>query len=247
MKFVKQNHKIGRPILEAEKKGLEEIKRSQSTHHLRTPKIDQLTQDSLILEKIETKTPTTSDWQDLARGMAKFYLVQREKFGFDEDNFIGDNPQRNRWEQDWGSFFLEHRLGFQASLIRQKKFQEQVRSWLNRLKTKIKAVLSIKRACLCHGDLWSGNVIFDEKGPVLIDPAVYYGDPLSDLAMTQLFGGFAQEFYQEYASQTPKVKNQGLKIQIYQLYHLLNHYNLFGGHYLQQTTDLMEKIEHEMS
>ncbi len=159
-----------------------------------------------------------------------------ESFGFEGDNFIGATPQPNRWTADWVEFFAQHRLAFQLGLARRAglsdgsldrlgdRLLERLGEWLD---------LPEERPCLIHGDLWSGNFLVDSVGePVLVDPAVYYAHREAELAMTRLFGGFDAGFYDAYEEEWPLPPETAERQQIYALYHLLNHLNLFGTGYL---------------
>lgn len=158
-----------------------------------------------------------------------------EKFGFDHDNYLGSTKQVNQWESDWTEFFAKYRLGFQLDLARQNGYTGELQKLGERLMEKLGLYLDepAEKPCLLHGDLWGGNAMADEKGePAIIDPACYYGRREADLAMTKLFGGFGSRFYVAYEEAWPLTEGSEERLDIYQLYHLLNHLNLFGGSYL---------------
>lgn len=232
--FIKTNPLPGTRALECERRGLEELRRHQSRHGLHTPEVLKSEPHQLTLERIAGISPSTQDWQRLGEGLAKLHQVTSDQFGFSEDNFIGLNPQPNPSSKNWGEFFFTHRLLFQTSLIQEHKLKSQLLNDLEAHKQKLIDFLNAHnpKPSLLHGDLWSGNIMFDASGPWLIDPAVYYGDKECDLAMTKMFGGFSSEFYSAYYSLSPLPDHHEKRFIIYNLYHYLNHYNLFGGGYL---------------
>lgn len=163
----------------------------------------------------------------LGRMLAAMHRRTGERFGWARDNYIGSTPQANAWRDDWSKFWLECRLEPQLELARRNGFRIALPSmkWLEGHRP---------MPSLLHGDLWSGNAGFTPEGPVLFDPAVYYGDREADLAMTELFGGFPRAFYEAYHAAWPLEEGYERRKHLYNLYHLLNHLNLFGGRYLPQ-------------
>jgi fructosamine-3-kinase len=181
----------------------------------------------LVMEFLELRA--RGDWATLGRMLAHAHRQTGPRFGWARDNFIGATPQRNGWRDDWRQFFAEYRLAPQLALAREKGFEIDIGSALDALDGHRPA------PSLVHGDLWSGNAAFLADGaPVLFDPAVYYGDREADLAMTELFGGFPEEFYAAYDAAYPLEPGYARRKHLYNLYHLLNHLNLFGGGYLEQ-------------
>jgi fructosamine-3-kinase len=166
-----------------------------------------------------------ADWPAMGRMLAQLHRTTSERFGWQTDNWIGLSPQENGWYDDWAAFFLEKRLRPQAA-----------RCGLQDELPEVAKILAGHRpqASLLHGDLWRGNAGFVAEGPVFFDPAVYYGDREADLAMTELFGGFPAEFYAAYGAELPLGPGHERRKLLYNLYHLLNHLNLFGGGYLAQ-------------
>ena len=146
---------------------------------------------------------------------------------------------------DWGAFFLDYRLKPQVRMIADSRVKAEFESRLAEHASALCGFLN--RHCshpsLLHGDLWAGNVLFDQDGPWLIDPTVYYGDREADLSMTELFGGFSPAFYQAYDSVYPRSNAYEVKRPIYNLYHTLNHYNLFGGSYLGTCRRYLDEFE----
>ncbi|MDX2175287.1 MAG: fructosamine kinase family protein [Candidatus Sumerlaeia bacterium] len=160
-------------------------------------------------------------------------------FGFAHDNYIGATPQRNGWMDDWLDFLRERRFLPQLALLERNGLSSRkLRHLTDRLLGRLPELLgesAREPAVLLHGDLWGGNYLVDERGePVLIDPAAYHGHREMDLAMTQLYGGFPGSFLQGYDEEWPLAPGWRERMPIYQLYHMLNHANLFGAHYLEQ-------------
>ncbi|HYG55202.1 MAG TPA: fructosamine kinase family protein [Burkholderiales bacterium] len=175
------------------------------------------------MERLELGAPP--DWEAMGRMLASLHRHNHDRFGWASDNWIGLSPQQNGWSANWTEFFLEKRLKPQAKKC----------GLLERLPDLEQILGSHRpRPSLLHGDLWSGNAGFTPEGPVLFDPAVYYGDREADLAMTELFGGFPGTFYEAYNDALPVPDGYEKRKHLYNLYHLLNHLNLFGGGYRAQ-------------
>lgn len=181
----------------------------------------------LMLEYLELQG--RGDFAALGTMLAAAHRRTAERFGWRRDNSIGATPQANAWHDDWSAFWLERRLRPQLELARSRGFAME--------EVPVERLLQGHRpqASLLHGDLWSGNAGFLAGGaPVLFDPAVYHGDREADLAMTELFGGFPTEFYAAYGEAYPLPPGYETRKHLYNLYHLLNHLNLFGEGYLAQ-------------
>jgi fructosamine-3-kinase len=217
------------------------------THNddLNIPHIYYVSQEQLQLQQIKVVAPTKQHFEQLGRGLAKLHEVPHEQYGFSSDNYIGLNAQKNEWSSNWGVFFYEFRLMYQLGLIQDRPLKAHFKERLVQHKTKIIDFLNDNHthASLLHGDLWSGNVLFDNEHVYLIDPAVYYGDSEADIAMTQLFGGFDEAFYATYCKYRTFSKGYEHKKVIYNLYHYLNHFNLFGLGYLDACMQSVEAIE----
>lgn len=177
--------------------------------------------------------------------LAQMHRHTAEQFGWHRDNTIGSTPQLNDWMDDWIYFWGEQRLGYQLELAgkhgigaRTLQKGEQLQGTLNAFFTGYAPEPSI-----LHGDLWSGNYGISRDGePVIFDPAVYFGDREADLAMTELFGGFGSEFYAGYQAAWPLDAGYQQRKTLYNLYHILNHYNLFGGGYASQAEGMIDRL-----
>jgi fructosamine-3-kinase len=168
-----------------------------------------------------------ADWPAMGRMLAALHRNVSDRFGWAADNWIGLSPQRNALSSDWAGFFRDYRLLPQIERARKKGYALEMPSL---------SLLERHRpqASLVHGDLWGSNAGFTAQGPVIFDPAVYYGDREVDLAMSELFGGFPTEFYSAYQDAFPLDPGYESRKPLYNLYHLLNHLNLFGAGYLAQ-------------
>jgi fructosamine-3-kinase len=178
------------------------------------------------------------DFTALGRMLARLHQRTGAQYGWGRDNYIGATPQHNRQTKDWKTFWREQRLAPQLELARRNGHRLDIGSVCDLLDGHEPA------PSLVHGDLWSGNVGFSADGaPVLFDPAVYYGDAEVDIAMTELFGGFAPAFYSAYG---PMAAGYETRKHLYNLYHLLNHLNLFGGGYLAQVNSTLGLLRHAL-
>lgn len=165
------------------------------------------------------------------------------RFGWAYDNVIGETPQPNRWNADWATFFAENRIGFQLELAARDGGRAFAHG--DKLVARIPELLAghDPQPSLLHGDLWSGNAGFTPIGtPVLYDPASYYGDREVDLAFSEMFGGFEPEFYSGYRALYPLDDGYESRRELYNLYHVLNHHNLFGGHYGDQAEAMIRRL-----
>ncbi|MCH7587259.1 MAG: fructosamine kinase family protein [Chloroflexi bacterium] len=195
----------------------------------------------LLLEDLAPARRATGYWQSFAHQLAELHKNRKSRFGFDNNNYIGSTAQDNTWEDDGYLFFGQNRLGKQAELGLKKGYlSSQDMDRIERLIGKLNQLIPEQPASLLHGDLWTGNLIADSQGnPALIDPAVHFGWAEADLAMTDLFGGFSDEFYAAYTEANPLTSGWKERFPIYNLYHLLNHVNLFGLSYLGQVRTIL--------
>ena len=221
-------------MFNAEKIGLETI---ANTNTIATPKVfaSSIFQNNafLILEFIESKSPNNKDFENLGHKLAELHKHQSSDFGFFNDNFIGSLLQHNNIHPNWAKFYISQRLLPQIELANSKKLLEQKDVPNSETMQKVcNDIFKQVSPSLLHGDLWSGNYLISTEGkPYLIDPAVYYGHSEVDIAMSKLFGGFGTSFYETYHSSFPKTQEFDARIELYQLYYLLVHLNLFGKSY----------------
>jgi fructosamine-3-kinase len=243
--FVKLAGSAGSASLAAEAQGLAELAAARA---LKVPRV--LAHGAaagtafLALEWIAAVAPDARCEARLGAGLAALHGQHAARFGYGHDNFIGATPQENAWMDDWATFFREQRLRPQLARAAQRGFAAEV-SGAERLLEVVPALLAGRTAAasLLHGDLWGGNWLAGEDGePVLIDPAVYYGDREADLAMTTLFGGFGAAFYRAYEACAPRAPGWQVRTDLYNLYHVLNHANLFGGGYAHEARAMMERL-----
>ena len=235
--FVKTNHSQYPDALLKEAHGLQQLQQLialQSDNPLHIPDIFSVSESELIITAIKATSPNRLQLEQLGRGLAQLHRTQQPYFGLDEDNYIGPNPQINSPTRDWGEFFIQRRLNYQISLVKNHRIRANYKDILEHSSYRLREFLNeyCQHPSLVHGDLWQGNVMFDQHNVWLIDPAVYYGDREVDLAMTEMFGGFDEPFYTSYDKHFPRTEEYAVKRDIYNLYHYLNHYNLFGNNYL---------------
>ena len=232
--FLKQNAGAPTEMFEREFEGLTALAESGFDPLSRTCKF-------MLTEELRPAGRASDYWERLGAELAALHNQEGEAFGFDNDNFIGSTRQPNARSSDGHEFFAEHRLGFQAELARGRELlsAEDVKA-VEGIAGKLSNLIPEQPASLIHGDLWSGNVTSGSHGePALIDPATHYGWAEAELGMTQLFGGFPQAFYAAYEQARPLEPGWRDRLDLYNLYHLLNHLNLFGPGYLGQVRQIL--------
>ncbi len=207
----------------------------------------------LALEWLDLEPAAASDRTaqgQLGERLAMQHRVTAPRCGWHRDNTIGATPQLNEWDRDWVRFFRERRLGVQLELAARNGLGTRGVERGRELGERCGAFFSSYRPVpsLLHGDLWGGNwgVVSGAREPVIFDPAVYYGDRETDIAMTRLFGGFGPRFYAVYQATWPLDQAAGTRRTLYNLYHVLNHFNLFGGGYGRQAEGMIEKLLAEL-
>jgi fructosamine-3-kinase len=190
-------------------------------------------EDFLLMEDLSPAPQKQGYWEDFGVQMACLHNHTNERFGFEHDNYIGSTPQKNSWEADGYKFFAQHRLNFQVELAGKRGLLSKLEvEMAAKLGAKLHELVPAQPASIVHGDLWGGNATTDKKGaPAIIDPAAHFGWAEADLAMTALFGGFNERFYSAYNEARPLEVGWRGRFEIYNLYHLLNHLNLFGRGY----------------
>ena len=197
----------------------------------------------LVLEWLDLGRGNNSSWLEMGKQLALMhYQGTNDRFGWDINNTIGSTPQINTWNSNWADFFAEERIGYQLRLAQRKggNFPE-----IQSIVRKVRSRLADREpeASIVHGDLWSGNADITTQGqPTIFDPATYYGDREVDIAMTELFGGFPPAFYQGYNQQWQLDTGYKKRKNIYNLYHILNHFNLFGGSYSSQAQRMIQQL-----
>jgi protein-ribulosamine 3-kinase len=244
--FVKLGPPAAQTAFAAEADGLQELRAARA---VRVPEVLATGAAGaaafLALEWIERGQADEACERRLGEGLAAQHAVTAARFGWRRDNTIGRTPQANAWSADWVEFFRERRLRPQLSLAAQHGFGRLLAGRGERLLEALPGLLAghSPRASLLHGDLWGGNWLASAAGePVLIDPAVYYGDREADLAMTRLFGGFGAGFYRAYEAAAALPAGAALRAELYNLYHVLNHANLFGGGYGSQARGIIDRL-----
>ncbi len=240
--FLKTNHSAPADMFSGEAGGLTALQ-APGGAHIPTPYLHG--SDFLLMEDLSPAARRPDYWPVFGRQLALLHNQTQARFGFFHDNYIGSTPQPNHWTEDGYSFFLEQRLMFQARMAHQSgllPFDEV--DQVERLARRLPDLIPVQPASLIHGDLWSGNAITDAGGwPALIDPAVHYGWAEAELAMTALFGSFPDTFYRAYQEIRPLEKNFRHRFPIYNLYHLLNHLNLFGLSYKSAVNAILKEFD----
>lgn len=198
----------------------------------------------LLLEYIESGNPSNVFWKTFGFELASLHKITNPFFGLGSGNFIGSLPQRNNASDNWVTFFINERLNVQIDFAKkQSAIDNKTISKFEELYKKLPDIFPEEQPALIHGDLWNGNFIIDVYGnPVLFDPSVCYTHREMDLAMSQLFGGFDRLFYESYNEAFPLQNGFNQRVEIYQLYYLMVHVNLFGGGYLRSVKNILSKF-----
>ncbi len=234
-------------MFETEAKGLRLLQLSKS---ISTPEIIGLDEVDgvafLLLTYIPPAPKTDTFWQNFGHSLALLHRDHTHShFGLDHHNYIGSLVQQNNYEADWVSFFVNQRISPQLKMaVDSGKMNTHHIKGFDQVFNKLNFLLPKEPACLTHGDLWSGNFLANNQEEVeLIDPAVSYAHREMDMAMTYLFGGFNPIFYAAYQTTYPLDKGFADRVEIYQLYYLLVHVNLFGGSYVQSVERILQKFQ----
>jgi protein-ribulosamine 3-kinase len=243
--FFKWNKNAPSDMFEAEAKGLM-LLRVANKIQLPKPLSQGIYNEIpyLLLEFIEEKEKHINFWEDFGRSIAELHTSTNSYYGLDHENYIGKLHQKNTPEKNWIFFFIENRLKMQLNMAIEKKLVPL--EWLPKFENlfnKLPELLPLEPPALLHGDLWSGNFMSNDKGePVIIDPAVYYGHREIEIAFTHLFGGFSYKFYDSYNEAFPILPRFKERIEVYNLYPLLVHVNLFGAGYLSGIKTTLDKF-----
>lgn len=246
--FVKTNHVRYGDMFVAEAEGLQAM---AASHTIRVPEVIAYGSDAaqcyIVMENLDLSG--RCDSRLLGEQLAAMHAVTAEQFGWHIDNTIGATEQVNTREQDWITFWREHRLGFQLKLAAQNGYGGELQRLGERLLADFPALFASysPQASMLHGDLWSGNYGGLADGePVIFDPAFYYGDREAELAMTTLFGGFSADFYVAYNNAWPLDDGYRTRKTFYNIYHIINHANLFGGGYHGQAIGMIQQVLAEL-
>ncbi|MCH5210198.1 MAG: fructosamine kinase family protein [Oscillospiraceae bacterium] len=247
--FMKSNMRSDASFFVAEAEGLAAIAR---TNAIGTPRVLGYGTDSgkafLLLQFVTGKSRVSGYWENFGRQLAKMHMAETKEYvtggvyGFNSDNYIGHSRQINTPHNDWIGFFRDCRLDVQFHMA-EKYFDPAERKQINRLLERLDTLLiEPEHPSLLHGDLWSGNFMTGDDGKAwLIDPAVYVGHAEADIAMTELFGGFSETFYAAYREVAPMQAGYADRRDLYNLYQLLNHLNMFGGSYLSSVRRIIRR------
>lgn len=248
--FVKVNAATGLPMFEAEAAGLAEL---AATRTVRVPRPVcwgvAAGQAYLVLEYLPLGGSGARAMEILGRQLAALHQLPQPYFGWHRDNTIGSTPQPNGHCDDWVEFWRERRLGFQLDLAARNGHGGELQRRGEAVLSRLEGLYAGHRPqpALLHGDLWGGNTgCLADGEPVIFDPAVYYGDREADLAMTELFGGFSERFHAAYRETLPLEPGYPRRRTLYNLYHVLNHLNLFGGGYRAQAERMLAQLLAEL-
>ncbi len=246
--FVKTNHVRYGDMFAAEAEGLREM---ASSHTIRVPEVIAYGQDAascyIVMEYLDLSGRV--DNVLLAEQLAAMHAVTADQYGWHIDNTIGATAQPNTPCSDWIRFWREQRLGFQLQLAARNGYGGELQTLGERLLADFPVLFNSYTpvASMLHGDLWSGNYGgLDEGVPVIFDPAFYYGDREAELAMTTLFGGFGADFYAAYNNAWPLDDGYAVRKTFYNIYHIINHTNLFGGGYHSQAISMIKQVLAEL-
>jgi fructosamine-3-kinase len=245
--FVKLNRSDLLDMFAAEAAALQQLRATRSVRVPRTICFG-VTQDQayLVLEYIELSG--NGDSEAAGRQLAALHRASWDRFGWQRDNTIGSTPQPNTPTTDWIEFWRRQRLGFQLQLAAKNGYLGRLQQRGEILLQEFSPLIDHRPSpSLIHGDLWGGNLGYDgHRQPVIYDPAVYYADREAELAMTELFGGFGGRFYDAYNTAWPLNAGYRTRKTLYNLYHALNHLNLFGGGYAAQALDMIDRLLAEL-
>ncbi|MDH5622344.1 MAG: fructosamine kinase family protein [Gammaproteobacteria bacterium] len=243
--FRKQGPLTALSMFEAEAEGLAELKKAGA---IRVPEVYDVGTDAdgayIAMERLELERGRDRDAATLGEELAALHRHTADLHGWHRDNTIGSTPQHNSQTNDWVAFFRGHRLQFQLDLAARNGYLGELQDRGKQLAEHLGELFEgyDPAPSLLHGDLWAGNWGVTDGVPVIFDPAVYFGDRETDIAMTQLFGGFGGAFYRAYERAWPLSAGSAKRLELYKLYHVLNHLNLFGSAYLNQALSILRQL-----
>lgn len=241
--FIKLNDKSKLEQFESEAYSLSQISQLNTLH---CPQVvtygSTLDKSYLVLEYLPLNNGSEHNWHQFGRQLAQMHLNSSHgQFGWQQDNYIGNTRQPNNWQSNWKTFFSEQRIGWQLQLLAEKSIHLGNIEYIVEICHDLLLHHQVT-PCLVHGDLWQGNIGFNDCGIYVYDPASYYGDREVDVAMTELFGHLPSSFYRGYQEVYPLEKDFDKRKLVYNFYHVLNHANLFGGVYIIQAKANLTRI-----
>jgi fructosamine-3-kinase len=243
--FVKTNGAARLAMFEAEAAGLNAIADTQTIGAPRALCTGSSGDTAfIVMRHLHLGNGNALGWREAGRQLAALHRCSADAYGWDRGNTIGATPQHNDWQADWVTFWRDQRLAFQLAEAARNGYRGRLQSLGEKLLARFPVLIDhAPSPSLLHGDLWGGNLSFTHSGEAVVyDPAVYYGDREADLAMTELFGGFSADFYASYRDAWPLDAGYRVRKTLYNLYHVLNHLNLFGGGYGGQAQGMMERL-----
>ncbi len=245
--FLKWNSDCHSDLFIREAESLHELRKA-AREFVRVPKVIAAkevdhTPGYLVQEYLKPGTGALADEEKLGHGLATIHNFKNTEFGFFHDNYCGSTTQNNKWNSSWSDFFSNNRIRFLLDMIQENRpFPLSEMKIFERLVNRLPDLLPRRsNPVLIHGDLWSGNYMMTQKGPALIDPASYYADAEMEFGIITMFGGFSQRFYSAYNEINPLEKGWQERNPLFQLYHVLNHYYLFGGGYGSQAINIAKR------
>jgi len=248
--FVKLNRPEQSDMFAAEAAGLAELAATQTVRIPQPIAHGETSEHAfLVLEYIDFGSASPASQRQFGRQLALLHEQRQPYFGWCRDNTIGSTPQPNPQSTDWINFWRSQRLQHQLQLAAHKGYRGHLQTSGAQLRDRLAGFFHgyQPHPSLLHGDLWGGNAATDKQGnPVMFDPACYYGDKEADLAMTELFGGFGADFYAAYRETSPLDQGYAVRKVLYNLYHILNHLNLFGSGYLGQAENMILRLLSEV-
>ncbi|NQZ28185.1 MAG: fructosamine kinase family protein [Colwellia sp.] len=241
--FIKINNKDYLENYQAEAYSLKQL---NTLANIASPKVTtlgtSLDKSFLVLDYIDFSKAKPILWYQLGQQLAQMHYETRHgQFGWQHDNYIGSTIQPNQWSSNWTTFFADQRIAWQLQLLSERSI---VLGNIEHIAQVCHDALLHHQVtpCLVHGDLWQGNTGFSGEQAMIFDPACYYGDREVDIAMTELFGHFPDDFYHGYQAEYPLDEGYGQRKLVYNFYHILNHANIFGGIYIDQAKAALSRI-----